>query len=152
RDGRITKKMLGRDALAGVVVGIVAIPLAMAFAIASGVKPEQGLVTAIVAGMLVALLGGSQVQIAGPTGAFIVILLRIVQDFGVTGLMVATVMAGAILIVLGLARMGGVIRYIPHPVTVGFTAGIAVIIFTGQVPEFFGLSLHENPREFVDKA
>jgi SulP family sulfate permease len=151
REGRLTRRALPREALAGLVVGIVAIPLAMAFAIASGVKPEQGLVTAIVAGVLVSLLGGSHVQIAGPTGAFIVILLKIVQDHGPQGLMVATMMAGGILILLGAARLGGVIRYIPHPVTIGFTAGIAVVIFTGQVADFFGLTLSESPREFVDR-
>jgi SulP family sulfate permease len=152
RERRITAKTLPKDALAGVVVGIVAIPLAMAFAIASGVEPRQGLVTGVVAGVLVSLLGGSQVQIAGPTGAFIVILLRIVQEHGVAGLLASTVMAGGLLIVLGVAKLGAVIRYIPHPVTVGFTAGIAVIIFTGQVPDFLGLSLSENPREFPEKA
>jgi SulP family sulfate permease len=152
REKRLTRAALPREVLAGIVVGIVAIPLAMAFAIASGVQPGQGLVTAVVAGLCVSLFGGSQVQIAGPTGAFIVILLKIVQDHGPTGLMVATMMAGGILLLLGVARLGSVIRYIPHPVTVGFTAGIAVIIFTGQVPEFFGLRLAENPREFVDKV
>ena len=152
REGRITRGTLPRDALAGLVVGIVAIPLAMAFAIASGMKPEQGLYTGILAGLVVSLFGGTQVQIAGPTGAFIVILLGIVQDHGVAGLMVATAMAGAILVALGLCRLGRVIQYIPHPVTMGFTAGIAVIIFAGQLKDFFGLTMHENPREFVDKV
>lgn len=152
RERRITRTTLPHDVLSGVVVGIVAIPLAMAFAIASGAKPEQGLVTGVFAGALVAMFGGSQVQIAGPTGAFIVILLKVVQEHGIGGLMVATMLSGAILVVLGLARLGSVIRFIPHPVTVGFTAGIGVIIFTGQVPDFFGLRLPTNPREFVDKV
>ena len=125
--------------VAGVVVGVVALPLAMAFAIASGVKPEQGLYTAIIAGVAVSLFGGSRVQIAGPTGAFIVILAGVVAQFGVTGLLVATLMAGVILVAMGLARLGAVIRFIPDPVIVGFTAGIAVIIWVGQWGYFFGL-------------
>ena len=125
--------------VAGVIVGVVALPLAMAFAIASGVKPEQGLYTAIIAGIAVALFGGSRVQIAGPTGAFIVILAGVVAQFGVSGLLLATLMAGVILVVMGLARLGAVIRFIPDPVIVGFTAGIAVIIWIGQWQYFFGL-------------
>src|SRR5262245_31815 len=127
----------------------------MAFAIDSGMKPEQGLYTAIFAGVLVSLLGGSRVQIAGPTGAFIVILAKICAEHGPQGLMTATVMAGVILLALGFARMGAVIRYIPHPVTVGFTAGIGVIIFTGQIDKFFGLTLtgdKEDLQEFVPKV
>jgi SulP family sulfate permease len=124
----------------------------MAFAIASGLKPEQGLVTGVVAGLVVALLGGSQVQIAGPTGAFIVVLAGIAHDHGTAGLLVATALAGGLLVALGLARMGAVIRFIPQPVIVGFTAGIAVIIFTGQVPEFLGLEVHGAPREFHEKV
>lgn len=125
--------------VAGVIVGVVALPLAMAFAIASGVKPEQGLYTAIIAGIAVALFGGSRVQIAGPTGAFIVILAGVVAQFGVSGLLLATLMAGVMLVVMGLARLGAVIRFIPDPVIVGFTAGIAVIIWIGQWQYFFGL-------------
>ena len=128
-----------RNIAAGLVVGVVALPLAMAFAIASGVKPEQGLYTAIIAGIAVSLFGGSRVQIAGPTGAFIVILAGVVAQFGVGGLLVATLMAGVILVVMGLARLGAVIRFIPDPVIVGFTAGIAVIIWVGQWQYFFGL-------------
>ncbi|WP_217543083.1 SulP family inorganic anion transporter [Vibrio metschnikovii] len=124
---------------AGVIVGVVALPLAMAFAIASGVKPEQGIYTAIIAGLIVSLFGGSRVQIAGPTGAFIVILASIVAQYGITGLQIATMMAGVILLVLGLAKLGSIIRYIPHPVIVGFTSGIGVIIWIGQWQEFFGL-------------
>ena len=126
--------------VAGLIVGVVALPLAMAFAIASGVKPEQGLYTSIVAGAAVALFGGSRIQIAGPTGAFIVILAGVVAQFGVSGLLVATLMAGVILVAMGLARLGAVIRFIPDPVIVGFTAGIAVIIWIGQWQYFFGLA------------
>lgn len=125
--------------VAGVIVGVVALPLAMAFAIASGVKPEQGLYTAIVAGVVVSLFGGSRVQIAGPTGAFIVILSGIVAEHGVVGLQLATLMAGLMLCAFGLARLGGVIRYIPLPVILGFTAGIGIIIWVGQWQAFFGL-------------
>lgn len=128
-----------RNIVSGVVVGLVALPLAMAFAIASGVKPEQGIYTAIIAGALVSLLGGSRTQIAGPTGAFIVILAGITQRYGVDGLQIATLMAGVLLVIFGLLRLGAVIRYIPDPVIVGFTTGIAVIIWIGQWKEFFGL-------------
>ncbi|HSW13792.1 MAG TPA: SulP family inorganic anion transporter, partial [Solimonas sp.] len=125
--------------VAGIVVGVVALPLAMAFAIASGVKPEQGIYTAIIAGIAVSLFGGSRLQIAGPTGAFIVILAGVTAKHGPEGLLLATLMAGAILVLLGLARFGSVIRYIPDPVIVGFTAGIGVIIWVGQWKDFFGL-------------
>jgi SulP family sulfate permease len=125
--------------VAGIVVGVVALPLAMAFAIASGARPEQGIYTAIIGGALISIFGGSRVQIAGPTGAFIAILAGITAKFGMAGLQVATLMAGAMLVLMGVARMGGVIRFIPAPVIVGFTAGIAVIIFVGQWGDFFGL-------------
>lgn len=127
------------NCIAGVIVGVVALPLAMAFAIASGVKPEQGIYTAIIAGLAVSVLGGSRVQIAGPTGAFIVILSGVVAEHGVAGLQVATLMAGGILLLLGAARMGAVIKFIPAPVIVGFTAGIGIIIWVGQWRDFFGL-------------
>lgn len=140
-----------KDVAAGVIVGIVALPLAIAFAIASGVGPQAGLYTAIIAGFLISALGGSRVQIGGPTGAFIVIVYGIVQQYGTGGLTVATIMAGVILITLGLAKMGGVIKYIPHPVTVGFTSGIAVVIASGQLRDFFGLDLAKVPAEFVQK-
>jgi SulP family sulfate permease len=139
------------DAGAGVVVGIVALPLAIAFAIASGVTPERGLFTAIVAGFLISALGGSRVQIGGPTGAFVVIVYGIVQQYGMAGLTIATIMAGIILIVLGLAKLGGAIKFIPHPVTTGFTAGIAVIIFTSQIKDFLGLSMGALPEGFIEK-
>src|SRR5690606_32181643 len=139
RAGLFRREHWTSNIVAGVIVGVVALPLAMAFAIASGVKPEQGLYTAIIAGVAVSLFGGSRVQIAGPTGAFIVILAGVVAQFGVSGLLVATLMAGVILVVMGLARLGSVIRFIPDPVIVGFTAGIAVIIWVGQWQYFFGL-------------
>ncbi|RME51326.1 MAG: sodium-independent anion transporter, partial [Caldilineae bacterium] len=140
-----------KDLQAGVIVGIVALPLAIAFAIASGVKPEQGLYTAIVAGFLISALSGSRVQIGGPTGAFIVIVYGIVQQYGYDGLAVATILAGLLLIIMGLARLGTIIKYIPYPVTVGFTAGIALIIAAGQVRDFLGLEMASVPAEFVEK-
>ncbi|MFO1466633.1 MAG: SulP family inorganic anion transporter [Steroidobacteraceae bacterium] len=135
----LTREYLPANLVAGLIVGIVALPLAMAFAIASGVKPEQGIYSAIVAGLVVSLFGGSRIQVAGPTGAFIVILAGITARHGVDGLLVATLMAGVILILLGAAKFGGVIRFIPDPVIVGFTAGIGVIIWVGQWRDFFGL-------------
>lgn len=142
----------GQDVLAGVVVGIVALPLCIAFAIASGVSPEKGLITGILAGAIVSVLGGSRVQIAGPTGAFIALLYTIGQTYGPGGLAAATMMAGAILVVLGLARVGSVIKFIPHPVTVGFTSGIAVVIFAAQVPDLLGLSAGKLPGDFGGKV
>lgn len=139
------------DLGAGLIVGIVALPLAIAFAIASGVTPESGLYTAILAGFLISVLGGSRVQIGGPTGAFVVIVYGIVQRHGVEGLAVATMMAGLILILLGLARFGGAIKFIPFPVTIGFTSGIALIIFSSQVKDFFGLAMGAVPAEFFAK-
>ena len=130
REG-ISSRQLSQDLMAGVIVGVVALPLAIAFAIASGVKPEQGLYTAIVAGLLISVLSGSRVQIGGPTGAFIVIVYGIVEKYGYDGLATATLLAGGLLIVMGLARLGTVIKFIPYPVTVGFTAGIALIILVG---------------------
>src|SRR5476649_666993 len=128
-----------RNIVSGVIVGVVALPLAMAFAIASGVKPEQGIYTAIVGGLLVSLFGGSRLQIAGPTGAFIVILASVTAKYGVDGLQIATMMAGAILLLLGITKLGALIKFIPDPVIVGFTAGIGVIIWVGQWKDFLGL-------------
>ena len=145
------RTQFSNDLLAGVVVGIVALPLAIAFAIASGVTPERGLWTAVVAGLIVAVLGGSRVQIAGPTGAFVVIVYGIVQTHGVDGLLVATMMAGVMLVIFGVAKLGVVIKFIPHPVVTGFTSGIAVIIFTGQLKDFFGLRMGVVPAEFTGK-
>jgi SulP family sulfate permease len=139
RAGLLKREHWARNIVAGLVVGVVALPLAMAFAIASGVKPEQGLYTAIVAGAAVSLFGGTRIQIAGPTGAFVVILAGVTAVHGVDGLLLASLMAGVILILLGATRLGVVIRYIPHPVIVGFTAGIGVVIWVGQWKDFFGL-------------
>jgi sulfate permease, SulP family len=139
------------DLTAGVIVGVVALPLAIAFAIASGVTPDRGLYTAIIAGFLISALGGSRVQIGGPTGAFVVIVYGIVQRYGIDGLIVATMMAGVILVILGVAKLGAAIKFIPHPVVVGFTSGIAVIIFSSQVRDFLGLRMEDLPVEFIPK-
>ena len=139
------------DLTAGVVVGIVALPLAIAFGIASGVSPSIGLITAIIGGFMVSAFGGNSVQIGGPTGAFIVIVAGIITEFGLTGLLVATLMAGIILILLGLFRLGTVVKFIPYPVVVGFTAGIALTIFSTQINDFFGLGLTDVPSDFVSK-
>ena len=128
-----SKEMFMADLMAGIIVGIVALPLAIAFGIASGVSPEKGIVTAIIAGFIISLLGGSKVQIGGPTGAFIVIIYGIIQQYGEAGLIVATLMAGVILVLLGVFKLGAVIKFIPYPIIVGFTSGIAVTIFTTQV-------------------
>lgn len=146
-----TREQVVRELIAGVVVGIVALPLALAFAIASGVPPERGLYTAIVAGFLISALGGSRVQIGGPTGAFVVIVYGIVTEFGYEGLLVCTILAGFILIIFGLARMGALIKFIPYPVITGFTSGIAVIIFSGQVKDLLGLRMGTVPADLMDK-
>lgn len=146
-----TREQLGRDLIAGVIVGIVALPLSIAFAIASGVTPDRGLYTAIVAGFVISVLGGSRVQIGGPTGAFVVIVYGIVQQYGVEGLTIATLMAGVILIGFGLARLGSAIRFIPHPVIIGFTSGIAVIIASGEIKDAFGLRMGAVPAEFIER-
>jgi SulP family sulfate permease len=143
------EKFLG-DLVAGVIVGVVALPLAIAFAIASGVTPDRGLWTAIVAGFLISLLGGSRVQIGGPTGAFVVIVYGIVQKYGIDGLTVATLMAGVILVGMGVAKLGTIIKFIPHPVITGFTSGIALII-SGEIKDFFGLHMGVVPADFVGK-
>lgn len=142
RSGLLKLKNWYPNIIAGLIVGVVALPLAMAFAIASGVKPEQGLYTAIIAGLFVSLFGGSQVQIAGPTGAFIVILASITAKYGVAGLQIATLMAGIILVLMGIIKLGNIIKFIPDPVIVGFTAGIGFIIFVGEWKDFFGLTIH----------
>ena len=137
--------------MGGLTVGVVALPLAIALAIASGVKPEQGLYTAIVAGFVIAVLGGSRTQISGPTGAFVVIVYGIVQKYGYDGLVVATLIAGVMLVIMGLARMGALLKFVPYPVIVGFTSGIAVIIFSSQVNDFLGLRIEKVPADFVEK-
>ncbi len=146
-----TKEQLLRDVIAGIIVGIIAIPLSIALAISSGVSPEKGLITAIVGGFLISLLGGSRVQIGGPTGAFVVIIYKIIQDFGYSGLVIASLMAGAILIVLGLLRFGSAIKFIPYPITTGFTSGIALVIFSQQLKDFLGLKMEKNPSEFIER-
>src|SRR4051812_15162031 len=144
-----SRAQFAADATAGVIVGIVALPLAIAFAIASGVTPDRGLWTAIVAGFLISALGGSRVQIGGPTGAFVVIVYGIIQKYGIDGLTVATLMAGVILIALGVAKLGSMIEYIPHPLITGFTSGIAVIIFSGEVKDLLGLRMGAVPAGFT---
>ena len=144
-------KDLAPDLIAGVTVGIVALPLAMAFAIASGVKPEAGIFTAVIAGFIVSALGGTKVSIGGPTGAFIVILYGIGAKYGFDNLLICTIMAGGLLVTMGVARMGTMIKFIPYPVTMGFTSGIAVLIFSTQIKDFFGLQVEKVPSEFVEK-
>ena len=146
-----TRKQFQGDLVGGLTVGIVALPLAIALAIASGVKPEQGLYTAIFAGFVIAVLGGTRAQISGPTGAFIVIVYGIVQKYGYDGLVVATLLAGLILIVMGLARMGAFLKFVPYPVVVGFTSGIALIIFSSQVGDFLGFKIEKVPADFLEK-
>lgn len=145
------KEKLTADIMAGLIVGIVALPLAIAFGIASGVTPEKGIITAIIAGLAVSLFGGSRVQIGGPTGAFIVIIYGIIQQYGEAGLLVATVMAGVFLILLGVFHLGTIIKYIPYPIVVGFTSGIAVTIFTTQIKDLFGLTIDNVPADFIEK-
>ena len=139
------------DLMAGVIVGIVALPLAIAFGIASGVTPEKGIITAIVAGFIISFLGGSKVQIGGPTGAFIIIIYGIIQQYGIEGLTIATLMAGAFLVLFGVLRLGTIIKYIPYPIVVGFTSGIAVTIFTTQIKDLFGLTIDNVPSDFIEK-
>ena len=140
-----------KDIMAGIIVGIVAIPLAIAFGIASGVGPTEGLVTAIIAGFIISALGGSRVQIGGPTGAFIVIIYGIIQQFGVAGLAIATIMAGIMLVLMGVFKLGTIIKFMPYPIIVGFTAGIAVTIFSTQMNDLFGLGIQDVPANFIDK-
>lgn len=145
------KDLFLKDLIAGIIVGIVALPLAIAFAIASGVSPEKGIFTAIIAGFVISALGGSRVQIGGPTGAFIVIVYGIVQQFGVNGLIIATFLAGILLVIMGIAKLGNVIKFIPHPLIVGFTTGIALIIFSSQMKDLLGLKMGTVPADFIHK-
>jgi len=146
-----SRKQVRKDILSGIIVGIIALPLAIAFGIASGVTPEKGLITAVVAGFLISFLGGSRVQIGGPTGAFIVIVYGIVVQHGVDALIVATFMAGAMLMLMGFAKLGNIIKFIPYPLIVGFTSGIALIIFSSQVKDFLGLTMGTVPADFSEK-
>ena len=142
---------LSKDFMAGIIVGIVAIPLAIAFGIASGVGPTEGLVTAIIAGLLISVFGGSKVQIGGPTGAFIVIIYGIIQEFGLGGLAIATIMAGVMLVLMGVFKLGSVIKFMPYPIIVGFTGGIAITIFSTQMNDLFGMGIESVPANFIDK-
>lgn len=151
RKTELTKEQVVKDIIAGVVVAIIALPLSVALAIASGVSPEKGLITAIIAGFLISFLGGSRVQIGGPTGAFVIIVFGIIADYGLEGLTIATLMAGVFMIVFGLIKLGGVIQYIPYPIVTGFTSGIAVVLLSTQVKDFLGLDLAEVPSEFLPK-
>lgn len=146
-----SKDQFIKDIIAGIIVAIIALPLAIALAIASGVSPEKGIYTAIVGGFVVSLLGGSRVQIGGPTGAFVVIVAGIIQEFGIDGLIVATILAGIFLVIMGALKFGGMLKYIPYPITTGFTSGIAIIIFSTQIKDFFGLTMKTVPSEFVPK-
>jgi sulfate permease len=146
-----SKEKFTADLMAGIIVGIVAIPLAVAFGIASGVGPTEGLVTAIIAGFIISFFGGSRVQIGGPTGAFIVIVYGIIQQHGLAGLLIATIMAGIMLVLMGVFKLGNIIKFVPYPVIIGFTAGIAVTIFSTQIKDLFGLDIDNLPANFVDK-
>ena len=146
-----SRKQFTTDLLAGIIVGIVALPLAIAFGIASGVTPEKGIITAIVAGLIVSVLGGSKVQIGGPTGAFIIIIYGIIQQYGFEGLTIATLMAGVFLIMFGILHLGTIIKYIPYPIIVGFTSGIALTIFTTQIKDLLGLTMESVPSDFIEK-
>ena len=146
-----SKEKFMADLMAGIIVGIVALPLAIAFGIASGVSPQQGLITAIIGGFIVSFLGGSSVQIGGPTGAFIVIVYGIIQSFGIEGLAIATAMAGIILLLMGIFKLGTIIRFIPYPIVIGFTSGIALTIFTTQIKDLFGLTMESVPADFISK-
>jgi len=147
----ISKEQILKDIVAGSIVGIVALPLAIAFAVASGVSPEKGIITAIVAGFIISLFGGSRVQIGGPTGAFIIILYGIIQQYGVDGLLISTLMAGVILVLFGVLKLGNLLKYFPHPLIVGFTSGIAVVIFSTQIKDALGLSIQKLPANFFEK-
>ena len=145
-------KQFVRDVISGIIVAIIALPLSIALAIASGVGPEQGLYTAIIAGFFIAVFGGSRVQIGGPTAAFVVIIYGIVASYGTDGLIVATILAGIILVIMGICHFGTLIKYIPYTITTGFTCGIAVTLFVGQLKDFFGYSLENVPSDFLPKV
>lgn len=147
-----TKEQLMKDIISGIIVAIIALPLSIALAIASGVGPEQGLYTAIIAGFFISFFGGSRVQIGGPTAAFVVIIYGIVAEYGTDGLIVATILTGIILVIMGICRFGSLIKYIPYTITTGFTCGIAVTLFVGQLKDFFGMDIASVPSEFLDKV
>lgn len=151
RDRELKKNQIVNDVIAGTIVAVIALPLSVALGIASGVTPEKGLITAIIAGFLISFLGGSRVQIGGPTGAFVIIVAGIVSEYGVQGLTIATIIAGIFMIFFGLMRFGSIIKYIPYPITTGFTSGIAIVLFSTQVKDLLGLSIEEVPSEFFEK-
>ena len=153
KNKEITKEQIGKDIIAGIIVAIIALPLSIALGISSGVTPEKGLITAIIAGFVISLLGGSKVQIGGPTGAFVVIIYSIIQDYGLSGLITATIMAGVMLVIMGILRFGSLIKYIPKTITIGFTSGIAITLLSTQVKDFFGLTYPTGvkPIETVEK-
>ncbi|MCK9322306.1 MAG: SulP family inorganic anion transporter, partial [Bacteroidales bacterium] len=146
-----SKQMFTKDLFAGIIVGIVALPLAIAFAVASGVSPEKGIITAIIAGFIISALGGSRVQIGGPTGAFIIIVYGIVAQYGTGGLIISTILAGILLIIFGVLKLGALLKFIPHPLIVGFTSGIALVIFSTQIKDALGLDTGTLPADFIDK-
>ena len=151
RKDEFTKKSIFNDIIAGIIVAIIALPLSVALAIASGVTPEKGLITAIFGGFIIAFLGGSRVQIGGPTGAFVIIIFGIIANYGIEGLTIATILAGIFMVFFGLMRFGSVIKYIPYPITTGFTSGIAVVLFSTQIKDFLGLNIENVPSEFLSK-
>lgn len=151
KENGFSKEQFFKDLVAGIIVAIIALPLSIALGISSGVSPEKGLITAIIAGFIISLLGGSRVQIGGPTGAFVVIVFGIIQNHGIDGLIISTFIAGIILVLFGLLRFGSLIKYIPYPITVGFTSGIAVTLFSTQVKDFLGLTMTKTPSEFIPK-
>ncbi|MBO3444977.1 SulP family inorganic anion transporter [Clostridium sp. CCUG 7971] len=152
KENELTKEQIGKDIVAGIIVAIIALPLSIALAISSGVSPEKGLITAIFAGFVISFLGGSKVQIGGPTGAFVVIVYGVVKTYGITGLITATMMSGIILVFMGLLKFGYLIKYVPQTITVGFTSGIAVTLLTTQLKDFFGLRIKDVPAEFIEKV
>ncbi len=151
KEKKITKEQVMKDVMAGIIVAIIALPLSIALGISSGVSPEKGLITAIVAGFIISFLGGSRVQIGGPTGAFVVIVYTIVQMYGINGLIIATLMAGIMLVIMGVLKLGDLIKYVPHTITVGFTSGIAITLLSTQIKDFLGLNIENVPAEFIPK-
>jgi len=151
KNKEITKEQVMKDIIAGIIVAVIALPLSIALGISSGVSPEKGLITAIFAGFIISFLGGSKVQIGGPTGAFVIIIYSIIQEYGLNGLITATIMAGIILVIMGILRFGSLIKYIPQTITIGFTTGIAVTLMSTQIKDFFGLQIDNVPAEFFAK-
>jgi len=151
KNKEITKEQVAKDIIAGIIVAVIALPLSIALGISSGVSPEKGILTAIFGGFIISFLGGSRVQIGGPTGAFVIIIYSIIQQYGLNGLITATIMAGILLVIMGLLKFGSLIKYIPQTITIGFTAGIAVTLMSTQVKDLFGLQINKVPAEFFEK-